>query len=57
MCQIRNEKNKFDNMKNSDLFNFEDFEQEAIQRLKAGASLPSKGGIFTPLIKRILEVS
>jgi putative transposase len=44
-------------MKKEDSFNFEDFEKEAIERLKNGAPLSGQGGIFTPLIKRILEAS
>jgi len=36
-------------------FNFEEFEKEAIERLKSGEELTGKDGIVTPLIKRILE--
>jgi putative transposase len=44
-------------MKENDSFNFEDFEKDAVERLRAGAPLSGEGGIFTPLIRRILESS
>ncbi|MGE0020739.1 MAG: hypothetical protein AB7S72_13790 [Draconibacterium sp.] len=44
-------------MKRESSFDFEGFEKEAIERLKEGAPLSGRGGIFTPLIKRILEAS
>lgn len=44
-------------MKKDDYFDFKEFEKEAIERLKEGAPLSGQGGIFTPLIKRILEAS
>ena len=44
-------------MKTDEKFDFEEFEKEAIARLKGGAPLSGQGGIFTPLIKRILESS
>jgi putative transposase len=44
-------------MKTDEKFNFEEFEKEAIRRIKDGAPLSGQGGIFTPLIKRILESS
>lgn len=44
-------------MKKTDSFNFENFEKEAIKRLKDGAPLSGEGGVFTPLIKRIIESS
>jgi putative transposase len=36
-------------------FDFEKFEKEAIERLQKGDDLLGKGGIMTPLLKRILE--
>ena len=36
-------------------FDFEKFEQAAIERLKKGEALLGKGGIMTPLLKRFLE--
>lgn len=44
-------------MKKEETFNFEEFQKHAIERLKDGAPLSGQGGIFTPLIKRILEAS
>jgi transposase-like protein len=44
-------------MKKEEEFDFKEFEKEAIERLKEGAPLSGQGGIFTPLIKRILEAS
>lgn len=44
-------------MKKEETFNFEEFHKQAIERLKEGAPLSGQGGIFTPLIKRILEAS
>ncbi len=41
--------------KSSDKFDFNDFEKEAIDRLKSGEELTGKDGILTPLIKKILE--
>lgn len=43
------------NSKNQEDFNFEDFEKEAIKRLKNGEELTGKDGVLTPLIKNILE--
>ena len=36
-------------------FNFDKFEQEAIQHLKDGQGLLGKEGVLTPLLKRFLE--
>lgn len=44
-------------MKDEEPFNFKYFEKEAIEKLKLGLPLSGKNGIFTPLIKRILEAS
>lgn len=44
-------------MNENDSFNFEVFEKEAIEQLKQGKPLSGTDGIFTPLIKRILEAS
>ena len=44
-------------MKPKEIFDFEEFQKQAIERLKGGAPLSGQGGIFTPLIKRILEAS
>lgn len=44
-------------MKEKEEFNFEEFEKDAIKSLYEGKPLSGKGGIFTPLIKRILEAS
>lgn len=41
--------------KSLEKFNFDDFEKEAISRLKGGEELTGKDGILTPLIKKILE--
>ena len=41
--------------KSFDGFDFDDFEKEAISRLKSGEELTGKNGILTPLIKKILE--
>lgn len=38
-------------------FNFEDFQKEAIDKLKTGQSLTGKDGVLTPLIKQILEAA
>lgn len=38
-----------------DKFNFDKFEQEAIQNLKDGQGLLGKAGVLTPLLKRFLE--
>ncbi len=52
---------KFDTMirkkkkQSFDKFDFNDFEKEAIDRLKSGEELTGKDGILTPLIKKILE--
>ena len=44
-------------MKNEDTFDFENFERDAIEKIKEGKPLSRADGIFTPLIKRILEAS
>jgi transposase-like protein len=44
-------------MKREEKFNYDAFEQEAIEKLKEGKPLSGVDGIFTPLIKRILEAS
>jgi hypothetical protein len=36
-------------------FNFKEFQEEAISRLKSGESLTGKEGILTPLIKQITD--
>lgn len=38
-------------------FNFNQFQKEAIDKLKSGQSLTGKDGILTPLIKEILEAA
>jgi putative transposase len=38
-------------------FNFNEFQKEAIEKLKSGQSLTGKDGILTPLIKEILEAA
>jgi putative transposase len=38
-------------------FDFNQFQKEAIEKLKLGQSLTGQGGILTPLIKEILEAS
>lgn len=43
--------------KTEDSFDYLDFEKDALERLKQGAPISGKDGIFTPLIKRILEAS
>lgn len=44
-------------MKEKRKFDFEEFEKDAIKKLYEGKPLSGKEGIFTPLIKRILEAS
>ena len=44
-------------MKKEDNFDFEEFEKDAIEKLKEGKPLSGTEGIFTPLIKRIIEAS
>ena len=44
-------------MKEQEDFNFKDFEEQALEKLKAGEPLTGENGIFTPLIKRFLEAS
>lgn len=44
-------------MKKEDSFNFEEFEKEALEKLKQGKPLSGSDGIFTPLIKRLLGSS
>lgn len=43
-------------MKKKD-FNYEEFEKEALEKLRQGAPLTGDDGILTPLIKRFLEAS
>lgn len=38
-------------------FNFEQFQREAIEKLKGGQSLTGEDGILTPMIKQIIEAS
>lgn len=38
-------------------FDFNQFQKEAIEKLKSGQSLTGKEGILTPLIKEILEAA
>lgn len=38
-------------------FDFSQFQQEAIERLKSGQPLTGKDGVMTPLIKKILEAA
>lgn len=38
-------------------FNFDQFQKDAIEKLKSGQSLTGKDGILTPLIKEILEAA
>lgn len=38
-------------------FNYEDFEKEALDKLKNGVSLEGKDGILAPLLKRLLDAS
>lgn len=44
-------------MELEEVFNYNNFEQEAIDKLKRGVSLEGKNGILAPLIKRLLEAS
>lgn len=44
-------------MKEEGRLSLKDFEREALEKLKQGAPLSGPGGIFTPLLKRILEAS
>ena len=46
--------NAIDNLQR---FNFNDFEKEAIEKLKSGQALTGKNGVLTPLIKQILEAA
>lgn len=38
-------------------FNYDSFEQDALEKLKRGVSLEGNGGVLAPLIKRLLEAS
>ena len=38
-------------------FNYEDFEKEALDKLKRGVSLEGKDGVLAPLLKRLLDAS
>lgn len=38
-------------------FNYNNFEQDALDKLKRGVSLEGKNGVLAPLIKRLLEAS
>jgi transposase-like protein len=40
-----------------DQFNYKEFEQEALSKLKQGVSLEGKDGVLAPLLKRLLEAS
>lgn len=42
---------------NKSNFDFNEFKQEAIKKLKAGQSLTGEGGILTPILKDIIEAS
>ena len=44
-------------MKKKNEFNFQEFEKQALEKLKNGAPLTGDKGVFTPLIKRFLEAS
>lgn len=50
-------KNQLLEMQDDTPFNFQEFEQTAIQRLRNGEPLTGEGGILTPLIKQIIEAS
>ena len=39
------------------MVNFSEFQQDAAKRIKAGQPQTGKGGILTPLIKKIVEAS
>lgn len=38
-------------------FNYDDFEKEALEKLKRGVSLEGKDGVLAPLLKRLLDAS
>lgn len=38
-------------------FNYDDFEKEALDKLKRGVSLEGKDGVLAPLLKRLLDAS
>jgi transposase-like protein len=42
---------------NLDQFNFNEFQEETIKKLKAGQPLTGKDGVLTPLIKQLLEAA
>jgi transposase-like protein len=42
---------------NLEQFDFNQFQEEAIQKLKSGQALTGKDGVMTPLIKQILEAA
>lgn len=44
-------------MDTSDKFDFEAFSREAAERLRSGASMVGENGVFTPLLKKILEAA
>ena len=43
------------NTNNSKSFNYEEFKQQAIEKIKQGKGISGKDGVFTPLIKEFLE--
>lgn len=45
------------NLENLSDFDFSQFQAEAIEKIKSGQSLTGKDGVFTPLIKQILEAA
>ena len=42
-------------MNNSKSFNYEEFKQQAIAKIKQGKGISGKDGVFAPLIKEFLE--
>jgi putative transposase len=51
---------KHSNMKdtnNEEVFNFKEYESEAISQLRSGKPLEGKDGVLAPLIKRLVEAS
>jgi putative transposase len=45
------------NKKDPSKFSYQEFEQEALKRLKSGAPLEGVNGVLAPLIKRLVEAS
>lgn len=54
---LKSSKNIFDHKINLEHFDFKQFQQEAITKLKSGQPLAGAEGVMTPLIKQIIEAA